>query len=158
MKSQSYARAALSNPSETAFKKSVASPEKENSPLKRLNSLRKQSRMADQENSQSPLKSFAQNSGPSPRKKVKSKMLQKACTQDPKSLSRFEDSPGKASPLKQFRLFEAQTSPAKSVADLAKSVAPLTSLSVVRQPSLLDSSSGLRPTNLLKSRKTCERK
>ena len=160
LQSQSYARAAVCAPSETTLKKSLSSPEKENSPLKRVNSLRKQSRLAEQENSQSPLKSFAQVNGPSPRKKGKAKMLQKACTLEAKPLSPFEDSPSKASPQKQqMRIFESQTSPQKLVADLAKTVAlPGMYSTVVRQPSLLGKTSQLQATNLLKSRKTCERK
>jgi len=53
---------------------------KENSPLKKMGSLRKQSRLADQENSQSPLKTLGK--GPSPQKRGSVKMLLKTTSSE----------------------------------------------------------------------------
>jgi len=128
--SQSYAQVKVLDVYESPLKKAKSfsspakpsEPTKENSPLKRMGSIRKQSRLADQKSSNSPLKVFGQSEGPSPKKQSGSKnMLQKSCTGDSISLSRFEGSPAKASPLKkQMRLFEAPNSPEKRVADLSK--------------------------------------
>jgi len=110
-KSQSYAQVKVLGDvysSPLAKAKSFTSPAKpseptkENSPLKRMSSIRKQSRLADQKSSESPLKVYGQSEGPSPQKlSLSKKMLQKSSTGDEISLSRFEGSPAKASPLKK---------------------------------------------------------
>lgn len=85
-------------------------------------------------------------------------MLQKACTGDEISLSRFEGSPAKASPLKkQMRLFEAPSSPEKRVADLSNPFASETQV-VEKKNTFFGHRHLLKATNLLKSRKTCEKK
>lgn len=79
------------------------SPLKENSPLKKMGTLRKQSQLAALENVESPLKAFRQ--GPSPQKRVPGKLLQKSISCDVNDQVNSR-SPLKASPLKkQMRMF-----------------------------------------------------
>ena len=65
-----------------------SSPHKENSPLRRMGSLKKQTQKAKQENSPSPLKVFGAKKQSSPKK-----MLQKSMTADVNMLKAFSESP-----------------------------------------------------------------
>lgn len=122
LKSQGYARAQvldtdskMANLSPVKTKqtsplklyRSGKSPMKENSPLKKMGLLRKQSSMASQENSQSPLKAFGGHQGPSPQKMGSAKMLlNKGNSSGRDSESSSSISPLKVSPLKkQMRMF-----------------------------------------------------
>ena len=89
------------------------------------------------------------------------KTLQKALTADVNMLKAFGESPTKQSPLK-MRLFEAHESPQKTVADLIMKV-PITTNNLFNvkeaEPTLpAPVALPLKANNLLKSRKTCERK
>ena len=93
-----------------------------------MGSLRKQSRLVDQENAQqvSPKKTSS-GGGLSPQKQARSKMLKTSLTTgDEYMLKSFGEANTTkqqkvVSPLKKkMRLFESQESPQKSVADLQK--------------------------------------
>lgn len=92
-----------------------------------MGSLRKQSRLVDQENAQqvSPKKTSS-GGGLSPQKQARSKMLKTSTTGDEYMLKSFGEANTTkqqkvVSPLKKkMRLFESQESPQKSVADLQK--------------------------------------
>lgn len=102
MKTQSPTKTKLNSPAKGAH--AGRSPLKENSPLKKMGTLRKQSQLVEQENSQSPLKSFEK--GPSPQKVSKGKLLHKSISCDTNIAPSDTVSPGKASPLKkQMRMF-----------------------------------------------------
>ena len=107
---------------------------KENSPLKKMGSLRKQSRLVDQENSahqQVSPKKTSSVGGPSPQKQARSKMLKTSNTGDEYMLKSFGEANKQkvVSPLKkQMRLFESQESPQKSVAELQKQSVQMPSL------------------------------
>ena len=141
--------------------KKTSSPQKENSPspLKKMGSLRKQSRLVDQENQQSPQKS----TGPSPKKQARSKMLKMSTSGEEYMLKSFgQATQQKASPLKkQMRLFESPESPEKKEAELSKQPVKMPSLFAVTEPSRTvfgQIAQTNKVTNLLKSRKTCEKK
>ena len=88
-------------------------------------------------------------------------MFNKASTSDEHMLRSFNEAPTKSSPLKrQMRLFESTQSPQKNVADLAKADQAPSLFAVVVEPkrTAFGKLSQMKATNLLKSRKTCERK
>ena len=124
LKSQNYARSQVVTEAKSPAKKAASlplfcevaqtSPDKENSPLKKMGSLRKQSRKMANENSKSPLKAFDQE--PSPQKKAR-----RGSRKDENSM---QVSPQKGSPLKMtVRNFGASptknVSPVKHISDLA---------------------------------------
>lgn len=80
---------------------SKKSPEKENSPLKKMGSLRKESRMAaEQEKPQSPLKVFGKSmTTSSPEKRAISKMFKASSANDCSLLDSLKISPEKTCPL-----------------------------------------------------------
>lgn len=129
---------------------------KENSPLKKMGLLRKQSStMAAQENSSSPLKAFGQ--GPSLQKRGSAKMMLTkgtASVEDRQSVA--SESPLKASPLKkQMRMFEAHESPSKLISELIKVKSAQSEVPTEQAKTVFGK---IKATNLLKSRKTCEKR
>lgn len=152
MKNQSPSKTKLNSPAKGAH--GGRSPLKENSPLKKMGTLRKQSQLVEQENTESPLKTFEK--GPSPQKGIRGKLLYKSISCDTNIAPRDTISSGKASPLKrQMRMFQAHESPSKLVSELCKAKEVNTEEQTEQRKSFLGQA---KAKNLLKSRKTCERR